>query len=90
MKTSVQTAMTSVIGLVAFILMVFLPAGTFDYWRGWAFIAVFAAATLIPSVYLAVKNPDALCADACKRALARRPGPCRRSSSSSHSYPWSP
>jgi protein-S-isoprenylcysteine O-methyltransferase Ste14 len=53
--------MTSAIGLVAFILMVFVPAGTFDYWRGWAFIAVFAAATLIPSVYLAVNNPDALC-----------------------------
>ena len=50
MKTAIQTAATSVIGLGVFLLMVFLPAGTFDYWRGWAFIAVFAAATLIPSV----------------------------------------
>ena len=49
-----------VIGLGAFLLMVFLPAGTFDYWQGWAFIAVFAAATLVPSIYLAVKNPAAL------------------------------
>ena len=81
MKTSVQAATTSVIGLVAFILMVFVPAGTFDYWRGWAFIAVFAAATLIPSVYLAVHESGRPCADACKRALAPRPGPCRRSSS---------
>jgi protein-S-isoprenylcysteine O-methyltransferase Ste14 len=62
-------AMTSVIGLVAFILMVFVPAGTFDYWRGWAFIAVFAAATLIPSVYLAVNNPDAL-----RRRMQAGPG----------------
>jgi protein-S-isoprenylcysteine O-methyltransferase Ste14 len=61
--------MTSVIGLVAFILMVFVPAGTFDYWRGWAFIAVFAAATLIPSVYLAVHNPDAL-----RRRMQAGPG----------------
>lgn len=45
---------------MAFGLLVFVPAGTFDYWRGWAFIAVFAAATLIPSAYLAVTNPDAL------------------------------
>ncbi|MFY9921440.1 MAG: isoprenylcysteine carboxylmethyltransferase family protein [Mycobacterium sp.] len=60
MKTVVQAALTSVIGLAVFGLLVFVPAGTFDYWRGWAFIAVFAAATLIPSVYLAVKNPDAL------------------------------
>ena len=43
MKTFVQAAVTSLVGLVAFGLMVFLPAGTFDYWRGWAFIAVFAA-----------------------------------------------
>lgn len=60
MKTAVQAALSSVIGLAVFGLLVFVPAGTFDYWRGWAFIAVFAAATLIPSVYLAVKNPDAL------------------------------
>jgi protein-S-isoprenylcysteine O-methyltransferase Ste14 len=61
--------MTSAIGLVAFILMVFVPAGTFDYWRGWAFIVVFAAATLIPSVYLAVNNPDAL-----RRRMQAGPG----------------
>ena len=69
MKTFVQAAITSVIGFVAFLLMVFLPAGTFDYWRGWAFIAVFAAATLIPSVYLAVKNPEAL-----RRRMQAGPG----------------
>jgi protein-S-isoprenylcysteine O-methyltransferase Ste14 len=66
--------MTSAIGLVAFILMVFVPAGTFDYWRGWAFIAVFAAATLIPSVYLAVNNPDAL-----RRRMQAGPGAESRS-----------
>ena len=60
MKTLVQAAITSAIGFAVFGLLVFLPADTFDYWQGWAFIAVFAAATLIPSVYLAVKNPEAL------------------------------
>jgi protein-S-isoprenylcysteine O-methyltransferase Ste14 len=59
-KTLVQTAFTSLIGLLVFGLLVFGPAGTFDYWRGWAFIAVFATATLIPSVYLAMTNPAAL------------------------------
>jgi protein-S-isoprenylcysteine O-methyltransferase Ste14 len=68
-KTAVQATISSVIGFVAFLLMVFLPAGTFDYWRGWAFIAVFAAATLIPSVYLAVKNPEAL-----RRRMQAGPG----------------
>jgi protein-S-isoprenylcysteine O-methyltransferase Ste14 len=60
MKTALQAAATSVIGFAAFLLMVFWPAGTFDYWRGWAFIAVFAAATTIPSIYLAATNPAAL------------------------------
>ena len=60
MKTVVQAAISSIIGTGAFLLMVFWPAGTFDYWRGWAFIAVFAAATTIPSIYLAATNPSAL------------------------------
>jgi|SRR5690348_4754459 len=60
MKTAVQTVTTSLVGLGLFLLMVFLPAGTFDYWRGWVFVAVFAAATLIPSMYLAATNPAAL------------------------------
>ena len=60
MKTTFQAVATSIMGLGAFLLLVFLPAGTFDYWRGWAFIAVFAIATMVPSVYLAVTNPAAL------------------------------
>jgi protein-S-isoprenylcysteine O-methyltransferase Ste14 len=60
MKIALQAAVTTVIGFAAFLLMVFWPAGTFDYWRGWAFIAVFAAATIIPSIYLAATNPAAL------------------------------
>ena len=60
MKIALQSAMSALVGLAAFGLLVFWPAGTFDYWRGWAFIAVFAAATTIPSIYLAVKNPAAL------------------------------
>jgi protein-S-isoprenylcysteine O-methyltransferase Ste14 len=60
MKTAFQALTTSVIGFGVFLLLVFLPAGTFDYWRGWAFIAVFASATMIPSIYLAKTNPAAL------------------------------
>ncbi|WP_102144845.1 methyltransferase family protein [Mycobacterium hubeiense] len=60
MKTLVQTLISAPLGLIVFGLLVFWPAGTFDYWQGWAFIAVFAVATLVPSVYLAVRNPAAL------------------------------
>jgi protein-S-isoprenylcysteine O-methyltransferase Ste14 len=60
MKTALQSAATNIIGFAAFLVIVFWPAGTFDYWRGWAFIAVFAAATMIPGLYLAATNPAAL------------------------------
>ena len=60
MKVLLQALATVPIGLVVFGLLVFGPAGTFDYWQGWAFIAVFALATLIPSIYLGVRNPEAL------------------------------
>jgi protein-S-isoprenylcysteine O-methyltransferase Ste14 len=60
MKTAVQSVASGLIGLVVFGLLVFWPAGTFDYWQGWAFIAVFAASTTIPSLYLAATDPAAL------------------------------
>jgi protein-S-isoprenylcysteine O-methyltransferase Ste14 len=60
MKIALQALTSFVIGLVLFVLLVFWPAGTFDYWQGWAFIAVFAASTTIPSIYLAATNPAAL------------------------------
>jgi protein-S-isoprenylcysteine O-methyltransferase Ste14 len=60
MRTALQAIASSVIGFGAFLVLVFVPAGTFAYGRGWAFIAVFAAATSILSIYLAVTNPAAL------------------------------
>jgi protein-S-isoprenylcysteine O-methyltransferase Ste14 len=60
MKTLVKGVVSAALGLVAFGLMLFLPAGTFHYWQAWVFLAVFAFYTWIPSVYLVRKNPAAL------------------------------
>ncbi len=60
MKLAVQTATSTVLGLAFFGLVLFLPAGTFYYWQAWVFVAVFAVSTFVPSVYLAVRHPDAL------------------------------
>jgi protein-S-isoprenylcysteine O-methyltransferase Ste14 len=60
MKTLVKGAVSAAVGLVAFGLMLFLPAGTFHYWQAWVFLAVFALSTWIPSVYLMRTNPEAL------------------------------
>lgn len=60
MKIGLQAAASGVIGFVVFAILVFGPAGTFDYWQGWTFIAVFAVVTMLPSIYLAVNDPAAL------------------------------
>jgi protein-S-isoprenylcysteine O-methyltransferase Ste14 len=48
-----QAILQSVVGLVFFIALVFGTAGTWDYWQGWAFLAVFTASTVAFTVYLA-------------------------------------
>jgi protein-S-isoprenylcysteine O-methyltransferase Ste14 len=59
-KTVGKSVLSAILGLVAFGLMLFLPAGTFHYWQAWVFLAVFALSTWIPSVYLLRTNPAAL------------------------------
>jgi protein-S-isoprenylcysteine O-methyltransferase Ste14 len=46
--------------VVFFGVALFVPAGTVDYWQAWVFIAVFVTATMVPSAYLAVRDPAAL------------------------------
>jgi len=48
------------LGLIAFGVLLFVPAGTVHYWQAWVFLAVFAVSTWIPSVYLMRTNPAAL------------------------------
>lgn len=60
MKIALQTLASAVFGLVFFAALLFWPAGTLNYWQAWVFIAVFMVATLVPSLYLAVKDPAAL------------------------------
>jgi protein-S-isoprenylcysteine O-methyltransferase Ste14 len=55
-----KSVLSTILGLAAFGVMLFLPAGTFDYWQAWVFVAVFALSTWIPSVYLLRHNPAAL------------------------------
>lgn len=60
MKTGIRVTATSVWGIVSLLLILLLPAGTLHYWQAWLFVAVFTAATLIPTVYLNRTNPAAL------------------------------
>lgn len=60
MKIALQTLASTVFGVVFFGLALFWPAGTFDYWQAWVFMAAFMVATMGPTLYIAVKMPDAL------------------------------
>lgn len=60
MNIVAKGVLSAVLGLAAFGLMLFVPAGTFRYWQAWVFLAVFAISTWIPSIYLVRKNPAAL------------------------------
>ena len=43
-----------VIGIAVFVAFIFLSAGTWRYWQGWLFIAVFSGSTTGFTVYLAL------------------------------------
>jgi len=60
MKIVLQALASGIFGVVFFGLLLFLPAGTLNYWQAWTFIAVFIVFTIVPSIYLAVTNPAAL------------------------------
>jgi protein-S-isoprenylcysteine O-methyltransferase Ste14 len=60
MKLLLQALAASLVGLVFFGVFLFWPAGTFDYWQAWVFIAVFGAASFGPSMYWALREPEVL------------------------------
>lgn len=60
MKIALQTLASAVFGFAFFATALFWPAGTFGYWQAWVFIGVFIVGTMGPTIYLAVKHPEAL------------------------------
>ncbi|MBO0865300.1 MAG: isoprenylcysteine carboxylmethyltransferase family protein [Mycobacterium sp.] len=60
MKITLQLVASTIGGILFMGVLLFWPAGTFDYWQAWVFIAVFIVGTMVPTVYLAVRYPDAL------------------------------
>ncbi len=57
-KLVVQTLGTFLIGVLLLALLLFLPAGTFNYWQAWVFIAVFMVAISVYGFYFSVKDPE--------------------------------
>ena len=59
-KLIIQTLITFLIGVIILGVLLFLPAGTLNYWQAWVFIIVFMAFVSAIGLYLAVKNPALL------------------------------
>ena len=59
-KLYVKAIKSAIFGIMAFAALIFLPAGTLNYWRGWAFLATFVFSTVIITVYLARHDPKLL------------------------------
>jgi protein-S-isoprenylcysteine O-methyltransferase Ste14 len=59
-KTIPKMLVFGLVEPVVFGLILFLPAGTFNYWQAWLLLVVFALSTWIPSIYLLRTNPVAL------------------------------
>jgi len=49
-----QAIVQGLFGILFFVVLIFWPAGTFDYWQGWLFLGIFAASTVGFTVYLAI------------------------------------
>jgi protein-S-isoprenylcysteine O-methyltransferase Ste14 len=49
-----QAIIQGLLGILLFAVLIFWPAGTFDYWQGWLFLGVFTASTVGFTVYLAI------------------------------------
>lgn len=60
MKTISRLLVFGVVEIVVFGAMVFLPAGTFNYWQAWVFLVVVLLSAWAPSIYLLRADPVAL------------------------------
>ena len=51
---------SSLFGILALAALLFVPAGTLDYWQAWLFMAVFVCASGATGIYLAIHDPKLL------------------------------
>ena len=59
-KLYVKAIRSAIFGIITFAVLIFVSAGTLNYWQGWAFLATFVFSTLIVTVYLARNDPKLL------------------------------
>jgi protein-S-isoprenylcysteine O-methyltransferase Ste14 len=57
-KLTLPTIGTFIGGALLLGLLLFLPAGTFNYWQAWVFIVVFMVTLSVFGLYFSIKDPE--------------------------------
>lgn len=57
MPIALRVTLSSFASLAVIMALLFWPAGTLNYWQGWAFLGVFALVSLVPVLYLDRVDP---------------------------------
>ena len=56
----IQATTKFVLGIIVIGVLVFLPAGSFDYWQGWLLMGILFVPILIAGIVMMAKNPELL------------------------------
>lgn len=59
-KLFLQAIIKFVMGFVMVAVLLFVPAGTLDYWNGWLLIGILFVPMFIAGIILMIKNPELL------------------------------
>ena len=58
MKLLFQAIFKFILGVLMIMLLLFLPAGTFNYWNAWLLMGLLFIPMFIAGIILWIKNPD--------------------------------
>lgn len=59
-KLFIQAIVKFFVGLILVSVLIFVPAGTFEYWQGWIFIGILFVPMFIAGFVMMIKVPDLL------------------------------
>ena len=59
-KLFIQAITKFIVGFIIIALLLFIPAGTLNYWNGWVFICILFVPMFIVGIILMIKSPDLL------------------------------
>ena len=60
LKLFCQAIVKYILGVLIVGILLFIPAGTFEYWNGWLFMGILFIPMFIAGIVLMIKNPELL------------------------------